>query len=68
VAQTKGKRPTNKWIAARVTAIAGIAIMAVTTDGWDDEETVAAITLVSEAIISYLVPNSDTPGGVPDAT
>jgi hypothetical protein len=68
VAPKKGKRPTNKWIAARVTAIAGIAIMAVTTDGWDDEETVAAITLVSEALVSYLVPNADTPGGVPDAT
>ncbi len=63
----RGKLPTNKWYAARITAIAGIAIMYVTTDGWDDEETVAAITLVSEALIAYLVPNSPKPGGVPDA-
>jgi len=63
----RGRLPTNKWWAARVTALAGIAVMAVTTDGWDDEETVAAITLASEALVAYLVPNSPSPGGVPDA-
>jgi len=58
-------KPTRKWIAARVVAVAGIATMYVVTNGWDDEETLAAITLASEAALSFLVPNELTPGGVP---
>jgi hypothetical protein len=53
--------PSNKWWAARITALTGLAIMWVTTGSWDTEETVAAITLVSAGLISWLVPNSDTP-------
>jgi hypothetical protein len=56
--------PTNKWIAARVTALAGLIILFITTDTWDDEEWIALVTLVSEAIVSYLVSNTDAPGGV----
>ena len=61
----KSKRPTNKWLAARVTAAAGVIILFITTDKWDDEEWIATVTLASEALVSYLVPNADTPGGVP---
>lgn len=62
---TKSSLPTNKWLAARVTAAAGIIILFITTDKWDDEEWIATVTLVSEALVAYLVPNKDTPGGVP---
>jgi hypothetical protein len=60
----KSRLPTNKWLAARVAAAAGIIILFITTDKWDDEESIATVTLVSEALVSYLVPNADTPGGV----
>lgn len=65
MAETKSSVPTNKWIAARVTAVAGILILFITTDKWNDEEWIATVTLVSEALVSYLVPNANTPGGVP---
>lgn len=51
--------PTRKWFAARVTALAGLGVMWATTGSWDLEETLAAITLASEATISWLVPNGD---------
>jgi hypothetical protein len=57
--------PTRKWFAAQVVAIGALLTMYVTTDGWDDEETVALIGLVVQAFTTYLVPNQDTPGGVP---
>lgn len=62
---TKSLRPTNKWVAARIVAAAGLLTLLVTTDAWDDEEWIALIALVSEALVSYLVPNANTPGGVP---
>lgn len=49
--------PSNKYLAARVTAIAGLLTMWATTGSWDTEETVALIALCSEAAISYLTPN-----------
>jgi hypothetical protein len=57
--------PSKKWIASRVTALAGLATMWVTTGSWDQEESVAAIALVTAAIISYLIPNTDDGGGAP---
>lgn len=61
----KGKSliPTRKWIAARVTAIAGIVVLFITTDVWDDEEWIATVILISEGIVSYLLPNQETPSG-----
>jgi hypothetical protein len=59
----KSWRPTNKWIAARVTALAGIVILLITTDSWDDEESIATVTFISEAVVSYLVANESTPSG-----
>jgi hypothetical protein len=61
----KSAWPTRKWFAAQVVAIGALLTMYVTTDGWDDEETVALIGLVVQAFTTYLVPNQDTPGGVP---
>jgi hypothetical protein len=58
-------KPTRKWWAARAIAIGALATMFVTTGGWDAEETVAVLGLVTEGIVSWLVPNESTPGGVP---
>jgi hypothetical protein len=49
--------PSRKWFAARVTALAGLATMIATTGGWDSEETVALITIVASAAVSWLTPN-----------
>lgn len=57
--------PTRKWWAALVTALGALATMVVTTGGWDQEETVAAIGIVVARAVAYLVPNQATPGGVP---
>ena len=61
----KSKWPTNKWWAATVTAIAGLLTTWATTQGWTKEMSGVAIALVGQRIVAYLVPNSDTPGGVP---
>lgn len=55
--------PTRKWFVAQVTALGGIAIMAVTTGTWDQEETVAGITWVVQALSTWSVPNTDADGG-----
>lgn len=57
--------PTKKWIVTQVTAAAALAVMYLTTGSWDTEESVAAVGLVSQAIIGYVVRNDPTPGGVP---
>lgn len=51
--------PTRKWLAARVAAGAAVATMTVVTGGFDDEETLAGIALVAEALVSYLIPNAE---------
>jgi hypothetical protein len=60
--------PTRKWWAATVLAIGGI-LSTWAAGGWDwtDPLSGAAITLLAQRIVAYLVPNHDTPGGVPKA-
>jgi len=65
--QKPSRWPTRKWFATQVTALTGLAIMYVTTGGWNAEETIAAITIASQAALGYIYPNQDTPGGVPVA-
>jgi hypothetical protein len=50
-------RPTNKWLAALVSGLGTIAVMALTTGSWDTEESVALVGLLVERMVSYLVPN-----------
>ena len=59
--------PTRKWIAAQVVAAAAIATSAVDS-GWDGSETKLAIAWAVQAAVTYLLPNEDTPGGVPEKT
>jgi len=48
--------PTRKWFANLVVAVTGILIAWATTGTWDQEETVALITIASAALVTYLVP------------
>lgn len=49
----------RKWGARTVTGLAGLLIMWSSTGSWDQEESIALITLVSGAIVSLLVPAKD---------
>ena len=57
--------PTNKWIVTQITALAALITAWVTAGQWDKTLTVAAIGVITQAIVGYLCPNTDTPGGVP---
>lgn len=61
--------PTRKWWVAQVTALTGIAIMAITTNSWDQEESIAAITWFAGAFSTWLIPNdpTNTNSGLPPA-
>jgi len=56
--QATSWRPTRKWAATQVTALTALALMYVTTGGWDTEETISAIGIASQALLGYLIPNS----------
>jgi hypothetical protein len=58
--------PTRKWWSATVIAVGGF-LSTLATTGWDwtPEFTGAVITVGTQRVVAYLVPNEDTPGGVP---
>jgi hypothetical protein len=60
-----GKWPTNKWWAATITAIGGFLVTWVSTGHWTRELSGAAITIATQRIVAYLVPNDATKGGIP---
>lgn len=43
---------TKAWIKARVTVLASLAVMYVSTGGWEQEESIALIGIISEGIVS----------------
>lgn len=49
--------PSRKWFATQVTALSALAVMWATTGHWDQEETIAAIGIATQAGLGYLVPN-----------
>jgi hypothetical protein len=53
-------KPTRKWWATQVTALAALATMYFTTGGWDTEESVAAVGIAAQAAIAWLTPNAAT--------
>lgn len=56
--------PSRKWIVAQVTALGAIATMYITTQSWDQEESVAVIGWIVQAVSTYLVPNDPGAAGV----
>jgi hypothetical protein len=57
--------PTRKWWAATVTAIFGLATMYLSTKEFSLEFQIALLGAIGQAIVTYILPNADTPGGVP---
>lgn len=62
----KSLRPTRKWWAAQATAVIGWLIAAITAE-WviGTELQILAVTIAGAAFTSWLLPNENTPGGVP---
>ena len=60
--------PTRKWLATQVTALAGLVAAWISAGDWNQQLSVAAVALLAQAAVGYLVPNLATPGGVPLAS
>lgn len=60
----KSLLPTRKWLAAQVVGAAAIATSAIDS-GWDATESKLVVALAVQAAVTYLLPNENTPGGVP---
>lgn len=61
----KSWRPTNKWWAALVTVTGSWVANLITAGSFTKTIAIALVGIVAQMIVAYLVPNSDTPGGVP---
>jgi hypothetical protein len=61
----KSRWPTNKWVATQVTAAVALLTGWVTAGEWNKTLSTTLIGLVGQAIVSYMLPNGDGPGGVP---
>ena len=57
--------PTRKWLAAIVTALGAWAVLWIQAGAFSTEVQIALAGLITQAIIAYLVPNQDSPGGLP---
>jgi hypothetical protein len=57
--------PTRKWWAALITAAAAWVVNYIQEGMFDKTIIIALIGVVAQAAVSYLVPNSNDPGGVP---
>ena len=57
--------PTRKWWAMFITALAAFLVNWIQAGELSKEILIALVGLLAQAAVSYLVPNADTPGGVP---
>ena len=64
-AAQKSWMPTRKWVVATVFAIGAVATLWVTKGSFDRDVAVALIGAAVQAVATYIMPNLDTPGGVP---
>jgi hypothetical protein len=55
--------PNRKWLATQVTAVTAFLVAWVNQGVWDKTLSIALIGLASQAIFSYLVPNTDRTSG-----
>jgi hypothetical protein len=60
----KSRWPTNKWIATQVTATVALLTGWVSEGAWNKTLSATVIGIAGQAIVSYLLPNVDGPGGV----
>ncbi len=51
--------PTRKWMATQSTALATLAVSWVNAGTWNKPLSIAVIGVVSQAVVSYLIPNVD---------
>lgn len=65
--KTRSLIPTRKWFATQVTALAGWAIALINVGVWTATVKIALVTIIAQALVGWLVPNDNTPGGVPVA-
>jgi hypothetical protein len=63
--QLKSWLPTRKWLAGVITAVGAFVILWIQTGGFGREVQIALAGLVTQAVVAYVVPNQDGPGGVP---
>lgn len=52
-------------MATQVTALAALITAWLTTGEWNSTLSIALVGVVAQALVGYLLPNADTPGGVP---
>ena len=57
--------PTRKWLAATTTAIGALLVLYIQQNGFTDEMLIAMVSAAVQAVVTYLIPNAETPGGVP---
>jgi multisubunit Na+/H+ antiporter MnhG subunit len=57
--------PTRKWWAMFITSLAAFLVNWIAAGELSKEILIALVGLVAQAAVSYLVPNAETPGGVP---
>ena len=62
---TKSWLPTRKWFAAIVTALSAWAVLWIQAAEFGREVQIALVGVITQAVVAYLVPNQDSPGGVP---
>lgn len=59
------QRPTNKWWAGLVTVAGSWVVNLITAGAFTKTIAIALVGIISQMTVAYLVPNSDTLGGVP---
>lgn len=57
--------PTRKWWAAFITAVAAFLVNWIVAGEFGKEVLIMLIGVLAQSAVAYLVPNADTPGGVP---
>jgi hypothetical protein len=65
MATEKSWMPTRKWWAALVTALAAWIVNWINEGELSKAILIALVGVVAQAAVAYIVPNADTPGGVP---
>ncbi len=59
--------PTRKWWATQVTAVTGLLTSWIVVDEWNQQLSIAAVTLVGQALVGYLIPNTAAPESAPES-